>query len=335
MSDPLSLLRAHILSQDPIELTDNSGNKKDIQEFTHFKFNNVLLPRNAPTNYKSRRSTKDLYSLDSCYFLHASRDLSQKEYIKECTQVGIAVINLLDKKDLLQYLMGGESTQIDFSLALRTEEIKIETEPRTEEEWMTLIRGMEVPINGDYVFSSNHSFADVLSIIKNQKATRDLINNPTSSLVGIQTERKNKELTPIIIVPSSSTSILNLTNISEFIEKDSFVPGSKSIGTDLEVFKNDKKFQIIDNPSKLKDADWDRVICIIVQGNSWQFKGWKWEDPVEIFSRILGIHIVFDDDTKPPLPWNVKRVVISKNKRYMDKTASIQFWDFIQKRRIK
>ena len=47
MSDPLSLLRAHILSQDPIELTDNSGNKKTIQEFTHFKFNNVLLPRNA------------------------------------------------------------------------------------------------------------------------------------------------------------------------------------------------------------------------------------------------------------------------------------------------
>ena len=45
-------------------------------------------------------------------------------------------------------------------------------------------------------------------------------------------------------------------------------------------------YRVIDNPQKLTNADWDRVVAVFVMGPAWQFKGWPWEgNPVEIFSK--------------------------------------------------
>lgn len=44
-------------------------------------------------------------------------------------------------------------------------------------------------------------------------------------------------------------------------------------------------YQIIDSAQKLKPEDWKRVAAVFVQGNTWQFKGWKWATPLEIFSN--------------------------------------------------
>lgn len=45
-------------------------------------------------------------------------------------------------------------------------------------------------------------------------------------------------------------------------------------------------YRVIDNPQKLTNADWDRVVAVFVMGPAWQFKGWPWDgNPVEIFSK--------------------------------------------------
>jgi parafibromin len=45
-------------------------------------------------------------------------------------------------------------------------------------------------------------------------------------------------------------------------------------------------YRVIDQPSKLSDADWNRVVAVFVLGPAWQFKGWPWDgNPVEIFSK--------------------------------------------------
>jgi hypothetical protein len=55
-------------------------------------------------------------------------------------------------------------------------------------------------------------------------------------------------------------------------------------------------YLIIDNPTKLKPEDWERVVAVISIGKDWQFKGWKWSTPVELFSHVkrvicpLGTH---------------------------------------------
>ena len=45
-------------------------------------------------------------------------------------------------------------------------------------------------------------------------------------------------------------------------------------------------YRVIDNPSKLTHADWDRVVAVFVMGQAWQFKGWPWDgNPTVIFSK--------------------------------------------------
>lgn len=48
-------------------------------------------------------------------------------------------------------------------------------------------------------------------------------------------------------------------------------------------------YRVIDNPAKLTQGDWDRVVAVFVMGPAWQFKGWPWENPVEIFSKSTDI----------------------------------------------
>lgn len=44
-------------------------------------------------------------------------------------------------------------------------------------------------------------------------------------------------------------------------------------------------YRVVDNPAKLSASDWDRVVGVFVMGPAWQFKGYPWENPVEIFAK--------------------------------------------------
>lgn len=44
-------------------------------------------------------------------------------------------------------------------------------------------------------------------------------------------------------------------------------------------------YRVVDNPAKLSPSDWDRVVAVWVMGPAWQFKGYPWDTPVEIFDK--------------------------------------------------
>lgn len=44
-------------------------------------------------------------------------------------------------------------------------------------------------------------------------------------------------------------------------------------------------YHVVDNVKKFKPTDWDRVCCVIASGHEWQFDGWKYEKPSELFHR--------------------------------------------------
>lgn len=46
-------------------------------------------------------------------------------------------------------------------------------------------------------------------------------------------------------------------------------------------------YRVVDNPAKLSPSDWDRVVAVFVMGPAWQFKGYPWETPVEIFDKSI------------------------------------------------
>lgn len=101
--------------------------------------------------------------------------------------------------------------------------------------------------------------------------------------------------------------MINMYNVHEFLVGSTFTPSStakqnaKGVKESSIVVERQTKgsagkrqYQIVDNPTRLSIEDWNRVKAVFVQGPAWQFKGWKWENPVDLFQNGI-YHIILDD----------------------------------------
>ncbi|MCO5548587.1 hypothetical protein L7F22_002047 [Adiantum nelumboides] len=146
---------------------------------------------------------------------------------------------------------------------------------------------------------------------------------------------------PIILVPSAAQTLLNMYNAKEFLEDGVYVVADiKSKKPEVVNFYRKMgrakpvKYEVRDKPTALSPKDWERVLAVFVLGKEWQFKDWPFKDHVEIFSKIMGIYLRFEDDSvdsaKIVKQWNVKIISLSKHKRHQDRTAALQFWESLE-----
>ncbi|XP_076907802.1 protein CDC73 homolog [Bidens hawaiensis] len=153
---------------------------------------------------------------------------------------------------------------------------------------------------------------------------------------------------PIILVPSASQTLITIYNVKEFLEDGVFIPTDVKMkqmkGPKPECVTVLKKFssrdrvvtayEVRDKPSALKAEEWGRVVAVFVLGKEWQFKDWPFKDHVEIFNKVLGFYMRFEDDSvesaKIVKQWNVKIISISKNKRHQDRAAALDVWDRLE-----
>ncbi|KAM0951877.1 putative Cell division control protein [Dioscorea sansibarensis] len=153
---------------------------------------------------------------------------------------------------------------------------------------------------------------------------------------------------PIILVPSAFQTLITIYNVKEFLEDGVFVPSDvkvkQSAGEKKPEFVTVRKkfsrdqvvaaYEVRDKPSVLKPEDWDRVVAVFVLGKEWQFKDWPFKDHVEIFNKIIGFYVRFEDDSvesaKIVKQWNVKIISISKNKRHQDRAAALEVWNRLE-----
>lgn len=164
------------------------------------------------------------------------------------------------------------------------------------------------------------------------------INQP--HLVPSETRHKDRTGVPIIIIPNAPSSLITLFNVKEWLERSRFVmpadakaaatskPSSVMVSFQFEGGDQPTQFMIIDAPSMLSSSDWNRVVAAVVLGNTWQFKGWKWTSPVDIFSNLVGFYVQWDDVQSDPVigQWNVRRINISRSRRHLDSTSVLEFW---------
>jgi hypothetical protein len=116
---------------------------------------------------------------------------------------------------------------------------------------------------------------------------------------------KRQYATPIIIVPNALTSNITLGNVAHFLMSGEYVPLDPKKGhtqeTEKMIFHGHNnvncEFKVVDNVSKFKERPeyWDRVVAVFVSGQPWQFKNWKWSEPVDLFQNVLGVHLLFAD----------------------------------------
>ena len=83
-------------------------------------------------------------------------------------------------------------------------------------------------------------------------------------------------------------------------------------------------------------------LCILVFGKyvlilffkAWQFKGWPWNgNPTEIFSKICGFHIKWDEVSleKNIANWAVHTIQLSRSKRHLDRAKLMLFWEVLDR----
>lgn len=193
-----------------------------------------------------------------------------------------------------------------------------------------------------------HAFAAFMNAHKDVKklgsVSKSTVEQKKKPLSKEEAKRAKMAETPIIIVPAAATSLLNLYNVKEFLIDQKFVSsqeimskGEKKLHQVI-ITRDPKKvsptagkdkFLVLDSVETIKGPDWDRVVAVFATGQEWQFKNWPWgEKPVEIFSKILGFSLRYQDEPAAgSIPiWKVKQLQISRNKRHLDNMVVGQFW---------
>lgn len=72
-------------------------------------------------------------------------------------------------------------------------------------------------------------------------------------------------------------------------------------------------YQVIDSTDHMKAEDWDRVVCVFTTGAEWQFKKWKWQKPIEVFTHVKGFYAKWADEIPKEniKSWNVEILSVS------------------------
>jgi hypothetical protein len=148
---------------------------------------------------------------------------------------------------------------------------------------------------------------------------------------------------PIIIVPSALSGLISSINAADFLEGGKYVPieEKRKAGAQREkeryitrTMSNGVRaaYKLVDAP-KFDAKDWDRVVGVFVLGQAWQFKDWaeQYSKPVELFNRVLGVHLTMDDRAVDAnvLSWNCKVLKINQFKRHLDAGAVNEFWAYL------
>uniref|UniRef100_A0AAV1T035 Parafibromin n=1 Tax=Peronospora matthiolae TaxID=2874970 RepID=A0AAV1T035_9STRA len=147
--------------------------------------------------------------------------------------------------------------------------------------------------------------------------------------------------TPIIVVPAGFSDLFTMLNAKEFLEEGVYVSNmqkkAEGVRKQQEMMVTHEEeghvytFKVVDTVSRFRDKDWRSVVGVIVSGQSWQFKGWKWKFPLEVFKKVCGVHIYNQGSQLNPeiKQWDVKVLMIHPDKRHLDKVAAKEFWRFL------
>ncbi|KAB0793360.1 hypothetical protein PPYR_12980 [Photinus pyralis] len=154
---------------------------------------------------------------------------------------------------------------------------------------------------------------------------------------------KRVSRTPIIIIPAATTSLISMYNVKEVLQDLKYVSTEQKkregARRDNEVLLQRQRngvsvpYRVVDNPAKLSPSDWDRVVAVFVMGPAWQFKGYPWENPVEIFAKLCAFHLKYDEMKLDAnvARWAVTVIELSRTKRHLDRAAIMVFWERLDK----
>lgn len=260
------------------------------------------------------------------------------------------MISRPDVSEMVSYFRGETDTSeaIDEELRAGTLIKKINREELKEERKAAARETLERPLctKESVLQTPNVSYKYLLAYctesMKNRKRPRE--SNCLSFLDEIlKLPNKSQDIPPhpIILVPSNLIpGNLCLYNALQFLEKGTYLEEIQDhkITQPVELTRKirDKyvTFEIYDQTLTFNKNHWRRVAAVFVQGPRYQFKDWpQGNDLVQLFLSVKGFYMKYhdipvDENVKK---WNVKQLLINRNKRHMDRTIQNEFWADFEK----
>lgn len=165
-------------------------------------------------------------------------------------------------------------------------------------------------------------------------------NNGRSSLSTVPSSSRGRE--PIIILSPSTSALINMGNVKAFLENGEFIPQMSGLGSPnlLHItrksprFPNSIRFTVVDSVERFtKPEYWDRVVAVFVTGQAWQFKNYRWSNPNELFQKVAGFYVGYQDEKVPESlgTWNVNVTKLMRNERFKDREAVEYIWNNIER----
>ncbi|KIW48840.1 uncharacterized protein PV06_01401 [Exophiala oligosperma] len=141
----------------------------------------------------------------------------------------------------------------------------------------------------------------------------------------------SKRSDPIILLSPSASSLLRMSNIKTFLDTGLYVPpdhptlSTQTTANLLHITRtlhslSEKpyRFILVDSPEQFKPDYWSRVVAVFTTGQVWQFRGYKWRTPQELFGHVVGVYV---GEKGLPIPPEVKGWGSSV------KTFTVERWD--------
>ncbi|TMS33048.1 hypothetical protein L596_000831 [Steinernema carpocapsae] len=156
-------------------------------------------------------------------------------------------------------------------------------------------------------------------------------------------ERKSR--TPIIVVPASNSSLINVNNARQILQDMQFMTTDKcrqqkDFRREYDFYIKHKNknnipvpYRVVEDPLKLKADDWSRVVAVFVMGPNWQFKGWpNGHDLPKMLQTIAGFHVKYEEQqlNANVAKLNVQVMNFSRTKRHMDRVVINKFWEIVE-----
>nr|KJB28358.1 hypothetical protein B456_005G044200 [Gossypium raimondii] len=344
--DPLSALR---------DFTIRGELDKIVRVNDEFRFGTEYsFPCSAETAYRSKQG--NLYNLETLVFYIQNHHRRHTEYMHNSLSLRIPAVTFTDRKPLLDYLTGKVSTSDSIVWNPPKFPDEFRPDPSGFDPDSTKPKATKREEERQRLESQQRKDGLVAKSRLMGAEERGLGLSYGDEMMGFDSKPKMHlkgsklgEGVPIILVPSAFQTLITIYNVKEFLEDGVFVPTDVKVkqmkGARPECVTVQKKFsrdrdrvvtayEVRDKPSALKPEDWDRVVAVFVLGKEWQFKDWPFKDHVEIFNKIIGFFMRFEDDSvesaKIVKQWNVKIISISKNKRHQDRAAALEVWDRLE-----
>ncbi|KAL8856542.1 MAG: hypothetical protein Q9178_006857 [Gyalolechia marmorata] len=139
-------------------------------------------------------------------------------------------------------------------------------------------------------------------------ANTSLVSLPGKPLINPGKPSSHRRPDPIILLSPSASSLLRLSNIKSFLSEGLYTPPTTSTHANILHLTRllptidphrPLRFILVDTPEQFKPDYWNRVVAVFTTGQTWQFKGYKWQDPRELFKEALGVYVGWRGEDLP------------------------------------